>query len=162
MLALKIEDFRKCWFYWVICQSSVLSSDLHHIRRPQNGFMTSTTGFQHKWIWFFSFHSVITRLLRRWDTQNVFNKPKCTSSLVILNVALPRVSNPTPVQLLAELWVSQAPQCPGSGHPPSAALPQAWLPACLLFLAAKQPGEDQDDQAVEIRTTWSSPHYLTR
>lgn len=23
------------------------------------------------------------------------------------------------------------PQCPGSGHPPRAILPQAWLPACL-------------------------------
>lgn len=80
----------------------------------------------------------------------------------MLNVALPQASSSTPVHLLAKLEDSQAPRCPGPGHPPRAALPQAGLPACLLFLAAEQPREDKDGRAAEITTTWSPPHYLTR
>lgn len=119
----------------------------------------------------FSFPPILVKLymkltssLGQWDAPSVVNQTRIQLrlSLVMFNVALPPTLHSHPCPAVTTAWVSQAPQCPGSGHPPSPALPQAWLLACLLFLAAKQPGEDQDDRAAEIRTTWSSPHYLTR
>lgn len=81
-----------------------------------------------------------------------------------------RTAPDPPIPPLSSCYYSfefpKPPQCPGSGPPPPPPLPKCCTPpgltACLLFLAAEQPWEDQDNWAAEIRTTWSSPHYLTR